>query len=159
MATIERICERRMLILHRFVARRLRKDPMLAERARAALGYVSGVGGAGEDLWNVVYDEWDSLLRGGVSHVREMLPLRTPEMDRLRTWSPFMFVDDPITRELVEGPRLWQLARRGLRRGASRAAAAAPAAGAEPTRPVEVHNHYHFHFAGPPSEALRKEQA
>ncbi len=147
MATIELICERRMLILHRFLARRLRKDPMLAERARAALGYVSGLGGAGEDLWNVVFDEWDSILRGGVAHIREMLPLRTPEMDRLRTWSPFMIVDDPITRELVEGPRLWQLARRGLRRGPLREAAAAPAAEAPPAKLSEVHNHYHFHFA------------
>ena len=39
-----------------------------------------------------------------------------------------MIVDDPITRELVEGPRLWQLARRGLRRGQLREATAAPAA-------------------------------
>ncbi len=150
MASIEQICDRRALILHRFLARRLRKDPMLAEKARAVLGYQCGVGGAGEDLWNLVYDDWDALLRGGVAHLREMLPLRTPEMDRLRTFSPFLMVDDPITREIVESPRLWQLARRGLRvRGRSPAPVEAPA---QPgSRSVsEVHNHYHFHFAGSP---------
>lgn len=151
MASIEQICDRRSLILHRFLARRLKKDPMLAERARAVLGYLSGVGGAGEDLWNVVYDEWDALLRGGVAHLREMLPLRTPEMDRLRTFSPFLLVDDPITREIVESSRLWHLARRGLRpagRPAPRQERIAEQAGREAGG--EVHNHYHFHFEGPP---------
>ncbi|WP_408903260.1 hypothetical protein [Methylobacterium radiotolerans] len=57
MASIEQICDRRSPILHRFLARRLKKDPMLGERARAELGYLGGVGGAGDDLWNVVYDE------------------------------------------------------------------------------------------------------
>jgi hypothetical protein len=155
MASIEQICDRRALIFHRFLARRLKKDPMLAERARAVLGYLSGVGGAGEDLWNVVYDEWDALLRGGVGHLREMLPLRSPEMDRLRTFSPFLLVDDPITREIVEGSRLWQLARRGLRtRGQVASEQVRPVATVDPEAKCEVHNHYHFYFQGSPPEGF-----
>lgn len=154
MASIEQICDRRSLILHRFIARRLKKDPMLAEKARAVLGYQCGVGGAGEDLWNVVYDEWDALLRGGVAHMREMLPARSPDMDRLRTFSPFLMVDDPITREMVEGSRLWQLARRGLCRRdrvAARTSAPEPPE-VQPAR--EIHNHFHYHFAGPIPEGF-----
>lgn len=127
---------------------------MLAEKARAMLGYQCGVGGAGEDLWNVVYDEWDALLRGGVLHLREMLPARTPEMDRLRTFSPFLMVDDPITREIVESSRIWQLARRGLcRKSRTADRTSRPETEAAPP-PREIHNHYHYHFAGPPPEGF-----
>ncbi|WP_408903262.1 hypothetical protein [Methylobacterium radiotolerans] len=73
-------------------------------------------------------------------------------MDRLRTFSPFLLVDDPITREIVESSRLWHLARRGLRpagRPGSRQERIAKTAGRDAGG--GVHNHYHFHFEGPPS--------
>lgn len=110
MLTIEQVSDRRGLIIHRFIARRIRKDPMLMERARAAMVYLGTDGGSHHICW----DEWDDILRAGLDHVRERLVSRCEDMTRLRNASPFYLVDDPIVRELVESKRVWKLARKAL---------------------------------------------
>ena len=82
-ANAEDINDRAKLIIHRFVARSLMRDPTLVTRARHV---VDGWRGAPE------YDfvaEWEHLLRLPASDLARVLVRREEAMCRLRASSPF----------------------------------------------------------------------
>jgi len=104
------------LIMHRLIARRLARDPLLAERAKDSHAKIS------ERFpgWAFV-GEWNDLLALPTGRLLRLLTSRQSEMNRLRLSSPFV---------IAEGMDFTDPAlRRRIRRAAKRLVARRPAAG------------------------------
>jgi hypothetical protein len=102
----ELVNDRAKLIMHRLIARRLKREPGALTWVRARLDEVG-------DNPPAYVDEWREILKGDVDAVRRRLIERSPEMTRLRLSSPFLGVlplSDPELRR-----RIHRKARLGLR--------------------------------------------
>lgn len=101
----EMVNDRAKLILHRFVARSIRKDPSLLEAARKKMRTVEGFVPDYVEAWKKILDQ-------PAQEVARQIIRRSDMMDRLRTASPFSAppgLDDPETRR-----RLWRKSKLGL---------------------------------------------
>ena len=112
------------LIMHRLIARRLARDPLLVERAKVSHAKVSGRFPG----WTLVR-EWDDLLALPPDRLRRLLTSRNPEMKRLRLSSPFVIADgidftDPDLRRRIRRAAK-RIVRRGLASGRAIASMAA----------------------------------
>src|SRR5215467_8758156 len=72
------------LFMHRLIARRHVRDPLLLERARASLTEM-----VRHFPDRAFVAEWDALLRLPISRLRTVLTRRDQHMKRLRLSSPF----------------------------------------------------------------------
>lgn len=101
----ERVNDRAKLIIHRLLARRIRSEPEIVDKARKAISTV--VDGSPDYL-----DEWRELLFGDENEIRRIITERSSKMDRLRISSPLAMaagLEDPELRR-----RIWRKARLGL---------------------------------------------
>lgn len=106
-ANAEAVNDRAKLIIHRFAARAIMRDPSIVAKARQVVASRRG------DL--STYDhvaEWERLLELPPVILLQVLVRRDETMDRLRTSSPFPVLLD------IKNPefrlRLWRKARAGL---------------------------------------------
>jgi hypothetical protein len=101
----EMVNDRAKLILHRFVARSIRKDATPLEAARKKLATIEGFVPDYIEAWRKILDQ-------PAHDVARQIIQRSDTMVRLRTASPFSAppgLDDPDTRR-----RLWRKAKLGL---------------------------------------------
>ncbi|HSO39085.1 MAG TPA: MmcQ/YjbR family DNA-binding protein [Labilithrix sp.] len=83
--------DRRSLALHAEVARRVRTNPELRERARARLSRISPA----------YREAWSTLLDGSLDRLLETLIDESETATALRQASPFSFAIDPKTRQRI----------------------------------------------------------
>jgi hypothetical protein len=100
----EAVNDRAKLILHRLVARRLRRDPALVEQARARLCEMTSI--APDDL-----EAWTDLLNAPVTTLAHKLGERSDTMTRLRSVSPFIL--EGVSSDVAWRRRLWRKAALG----------------------------------------------
>ena len=86
-----RDADRRSLALHTEVARRVRSNPELRERARERLSRISPA----------YREAWTSLLLGPLERLLETLTENSETATALRQASPFSFALDPKTRQRI----------------------------------------------------------
>ncbi len=107
-ANAEDVNDRAKLLMHRFVARAILRDPSVVDRARQVV-----------DGWRggpLEYDhaaEWQQLLSLPVADLARTLVRRGEVMDRLRSSSPFRGLVDGLN-DAEFRLRLWRKARLGL---------------------------------------------
>jgi hypothetical protein len=104
------------LVAHRLIARRLRRDPSLVERAEAAHARQANEFAAGSSC------EWEDLLALPLGELASKLISRDREMVRLRNSSPFYLAEGVDLGDYDARLRL----RRAARRVAKRASGASP---------------------------------
>lgn len=100
----EAVNDRAKLILHRLVARHMRRDPALVEQARARLFEMTSI--ARDDL-----EAWTDLLNTPVTTLTHKLSERSDTMTRLRSVSPFIL--DEVSSDIAWRRRLWRKAALG----------------------------------------------
>jgi hypothetical protein len=100
----ESVNDRAKLILHRLVARHLRRDPALVEQARARLCEMTSI--ARDDL-----EAWTDLLNAPVTTLAHKLSERSDTMTRLRSVSPFIL--EGVSSDVAWRRRLWRKAALG----------------------------------------------
>lgn len=103
----ERINDRLKLLYHRLVARRIRHEPRLIERAKAI---IASAPFARTDRAYV--EEWRRLLDRPVATIADALTSRSSQSRRLRLSSPFPFVDELRIEDPLLRRRLWSVAKR-----------------------------------------------
>ncbi|CAN5812059.1 hypothetical protein BH11MYX4_BH11MYX4_37400 [soil metagenome] len=86
-----RDADRRSLALHAEVARRVRTNPELRERARERLSRLSPA----------YREAWSALLDGSLERLLETLTDESETATALRQASPFSFAIDPKTRQRI----------------------------------------------------------
>jgi hypothetical protein len=97
----EAVNDRAKLILHRLVARQMRRDPTLVEQARARLCEMTSI--APDDL-----EAWTDLLNAPVTTLAHKLGERSDTMTRLRSVSPFIL--EGVSSDIAWRRRLWRKA-------------------------------------------------
>ena len=105
----EDINDRVKLLFHRLIARRLKEDPSLLDKAREDLARQRARFGDRDQ-----FAEWEDLLDQGVDVVRREIVRRTERMTRLRISSPLGFVMD--FRDEAFRRRVWRSSRDALTR-------------------------------------------
>ena len=109
------------LMMHRLIARMLRRDPSLVERARVAHARQADQ----FTDWPFV-SEWDQLLALPTRELASKLVSRDREMVRLRNSSPFYLADGVDFGGYDARVRLRRAARRIVERGLAAGQSAAP---------------------------------
>jgi hypothetical protein len=102
------------LMMHRLIVRKLRRDPTLVDRAKAAHARQSDQFHG----WPFVR-EWQELLALPTGELASKLISRDREMARLRNSSPFYLVEDVHFGDYDARIRLRRAARRVVERGLS----------------------------------------
>jgi hypothetical protein len=110
----ERLNDRVKLLYHRLVARRIRHDPRLIERAR---GVARSLPFARADRTYV--EEWRRLLDRPVAEIAAALTSRSSQSRRLRLNSPFPLVDDLRIDDPALRRRIWSVVKRPFARTTS----------------------------------------
>jgi hypothetical protein len=100
------------LIMHRLIARQIRRDPTLVERAKIAHARQADQYGG----WPFV-DEWNDLLNLPASELSSKLISRDREMVRLRNSSPFYLAEGVGFGDYRMRVRIARAARRVAERG------------------------------------------
>lgn len=112
--TAERINDRLKLLYHRLIARRIRHDPRLIERAKKVV--------LSEPFARVdraYVEEWRQLLDLPVAKIAATLTSRSSRSRRLRLSSPFPFVDELRIDDSSFRRRLWSVVNRSFARKTS----------------------------------------
>lgn len=108
----EDVNERAKLLMHRFIACRVRKDPSVIDRARENL-HVLGVGRPDRTWW---VTEWLAILERSPADVARFLTMRHEYAYQMRNCSPFFGegVDAVDFTDYNLRIRLWRKAKRGI---------------------------------------------
>jgi hypothetical protein len=90
--------DQRSLVMHRLIARRLRRDPQLRSAALENLHRWCGSGGEISESRRVAALEWQPLLEGPLPRLLQVMTTASDEGQRLRQSSPFageVFIRQP----------------------------------------------------------------
>lgn len=101
----EAVNNRAKLLMHRIIARHLRKTPELIVKATAWLDWL----GSGPEYQ--CYEEWRDLLQQDIETISRLIISRDERMTRLRLSSPLVNIVDLRDPNLRR--RIWQLAKKG----------------------------------------------
>jgi hypothetical protein len=104
----ERVNDTAKLMMHRLIARELRRDPSLVERARDFLNRSA-------EHYSFVH-EWNQILERPVSEIRSLLTNRDETMTRLRLSSPFVVAGGIDFGDEALRHRIWKAAKRTMQR-------------------------------------------
>lgn len=81
--------DQRSLVMHRLIARRLRRDPQLRTAALENLRRWCGDGAESSESRSMAALEWQPLLEGPLPRLLQVMTAASAESQRLRQSSPF----------------------------------------------------------------------
>lgn len=99
--------DRVKLLYHRLVARRLKRDPELVERARRIVEDLSVKPNQRSHV-----SEWKTVLSRPTGEIRDFIVSRDQDATRLRITSPFPMLPELSVRDEQTRRRMWRKARK-----------------------------------------------